>query len=185
MRKSILVVSALMVVAVAGSLALGDARLDKVDDRLQAQDLANLADALGVRFEIFDYELDDPHCVHFFVDEIDGSDRVRHDGHGLCGVAGPHRLTVQWKIGNEQAQFRFMRYRRDIEQGVTLVGPRLSAPDDGFTEYAIESPQLNFDSETVLYHGAFGRNEGPRTEFQVVAELRQNLSRTIGTEPPE
>ena len=165
------------------SLALADAPLEKVGENVQAQDLANLASALGVQFEIFDYDLDEAHCVHFFVDEIDDENGARHDAHGLCGVAGPQRLTVQWKKEDGQAQFRFMRYRRDVEQGVSLVGPTLSAPtQSGFTEYSIEAPQLDYDRETVLVHGAFGRNQGPRTEFKVLAELRPNPRQTIGTE---
>ncbi|MEM7504442.1 MAG: hypothetical protein AAF417_20560 [Pseudomonadota bacterium] len=183
MRKSNLVISALVGTVTAGSVALGDATLDKVDNRLQVRDLANLAGALGVGFELFDYELDDPHCIHFFVDETAESDRIRHDGHGLCGLGGRHRLTVQWKVENEQVQVRFMRYRRDIEQGVTITGPSFPAPaSGGFTEYAIDRPQLDYDRETVLFHGAFGQNQGPRTEFKVLAELRPNPSQTVGTE---
>lgn len=183
MRKLIRTVSAVIALVLGASLAFGDAPLEKVRENVQAQDLANLAGALGVQFEIFNYTLHEPHCVHFFVDEIDGSDSVRHDAHGLCGLAGPQRLTVQWKTEDGHAQFRFMRYRRDGEQGVSLGGPTLSAPTlSGFTEYSTEPPQLEYDRETVLYHGAFGRNQGPRKEFKVVAELRPNPNGRIGTE---
>ncbi len=166
-------------------LAFGDTvQLVPVDRNLQARDLANLAEAVGLRFEIFDYDTVEPHCVHFFVDEVDGSGAItRHDGHGQCGLAGPQRLTIQWKAEAGQVDFRFIRFRRDIEQGGSVSGPTISIPESaGLTEYGIVPPELSFGRETVLFHGAYGWNEGPRMEFKVLAELRRNPNGVIGTE---
>ena len=181
-RRYTIVVWMLTLTAIS-SLASGEAKLTKVDTDLRVQDLANLADVLGVRFEIFDFEIEEPHCVHFFVDKIDENTTVRLDGHGLCGLAGPQRLTIQWTEVAGQVQFQFRRFRRDIEQGGSVSGPRFLVPEHGgLTEYAIESPQLAYDQETVLYHGAYGWNAGPRTEFKILTELRENPDRVIGTE---
>ena len=183
MRRPVRNACVTVTLLVGSSLALGDAPLEKVGENVQAQDLANLASALGVQFEIFDYDPDEAHCVRFFVDEIGEGNTARHDVQGLCGLAGPQRLTVQWKKEEGQARVRFMRYRRDSEQGASFGGPTLTtATQSGFTEYSIEAPQLDYDRETVLFHGAFGQNQGPRTEFKVLAELRPNPRQTVGTE---
>ena len=165
--------------------AVGDTlRLTQVDKIREASDLANLADAVGVRFEIFDFDAVNPHCVHFFVDEMIGSDsKTRHDGGGLCGLAGPQRLTVQWKADSGRLAFRFIRNRRDIEQGGSLTGPTLPIPDRTTrSDYGTKASELAYGSETVLVHAAYGPDNGPRTEFKVLAELRSNPNGIIGTE---
>ena len=170
---------------VGSPAALSDAiKLTPADGSLQTQDLVNVADALGLRFEIFDYETAEPHCVHFFVDEIDPSGTAtRHDGHGLCGRAGPQRLTIQWKAEGAELAFRFFRFRRDIKQGGSVSGPTIAIPEAGGTwAHRTEPPELAYGRETLLYHGVSGWNDGPRTEFKVLAELRRNPDGAIGTE---
>lgn len=170
---------------VGNPLAVADSvQILPVDGSPQIRDLANLADAVGVRFRIFDYETAEPHCIHFYVEEVEDSGDVRRqDGHGLCGLAGPHRLTVQWKEAQDQVDFRFLRFRRDSEQGGSVAGPTVPTPKGaGFTEYAVEPPELAYGDETLLLRGMYGWNDGPRTEFRVLAELRRNPEGVIGTE---
>jgi hypothetical protein len=168
-----------------GTPAFGDAiELAPVDRDLRAQDLANLAAAIGIRFKIFDYETAEPHCVHFIVDEIDGAGgKTRHDGGGICDLAGPQQLTIQWKVEEAGSlTFRYIRYRRDIEQGTSVARPTLEIPNSWFSVYGIEPPQLEYDQEAILLHVAYGKNEGPQLKIKVLAELRQNPDSVIGTE---
>ena len=170
----------------AGSAsAYGDAvKLVPIDRNLRVQDLANVAEAVGIKFKIFDYEVVEPHRVHFFVEEIDSTDaRTKHDGSGICGLGGPHRLTVQWKAESGALEFTFMLFRSDIEQGGSVLGPKLEIPEpDGFSLYGIEAPHLQHDHEALLIHGSYGRNDGLQSHFKVLAELRPNQDRVVGTE---
>ena len=150
---------------------------------VHVQDLANLAAAFGVEFKIFDYETSEPHCVHFFVEEItDTGDRTRHGGSGICGLGGPHGLTIQWQADAGRVNFTFMRYRRDVEQGSSVAGPTLDIPETGGSSlYGVEPPELQHGQETVLVYGSYGLNEGPQLKFKVLAELRANPDSVIGT----
>lgn len=151
---------------------------------VQAQDLDNLAATLGVMMQRYDYDTEEPRCLHFYVDEVtvDG-DEQRHDGAGLCGLAGPQRLTIQWVTEGSEISFKFLRYRRDVRQGGSVSGPTLTAPTHlGSAAYGIAPPEFRLNEETVLYHGVYGPNNGPQMSFRVIAELRENARGRIGTE---
>lgn len=153
-------------------------------DEVQAQDLDNLAATLGVMMQRYDYDTEEPRCLHFYVDEINvNGDQQRHDGAGLCGLAGPQRLTIQWKVDDSEVNFKFLRYRRDIRQGGSVNGPSLPIPtQQAFASRAIDPPRFQLNEETVLFHGVYGINDGPQMSFRVIAELRENARGRIGTE---
>ena len=81
--------------------------LEPVRGQVQLQDLANVAITLGIYFEIFDYELPEANCIHFYVEEIGSSRERRHDGGGVCELDGPMRLTVQWQLQAGALVFHF------------------------------------------------------------------------------
>lgn len=177
---------ATIVTLIVGSAsAFGDTvDLVPVDNDLHVRDLANLADAVGIKFKIFDYEMIEPHCIHFVVEEVESTgSRISHDGSGICGLAGLHRLTVQWKPEADTLTFRFMRYGRDTEMGASVSGPTLEIPgSSAFSLRGIEPPKLQYGHETLLIDGNYGWNQGPQVTFKVFAELRPNPNSVIGTE---
>ena len=157
--------------------------LAPVRETVTIQDLANIAHELGLSFRIFDYETTEPHCIHFWVDVIVHGATTRHDGSGLCGLGGPARLTVMWKLNETTLEFSFKRFRRDIGQGGGVGGPSIVLPNTrGHSLYGIDPPRLSLGHEAVLVHGAYGWVQENRTDFKVVAELRPNPNKIIGTE---
>lgn len=171
----------------SNSLA-SDAPVDLVPVRgdVQFQDLSNLAEFMGIRFKSFDYETAEPHCIHFYVDEksVNG-DTTRHDGRGECGLAGSHRLTVQWKVVDSSVEFRFIRQRRDVAQGSSVWGPKISIPGlGGQSLKGINSSKLEIGRPAVVLSGSFysAGIDQQRMDFKVLVELRPNPDGIIGTE---
>lgn len=171
-----------------GNSSASDAPVGLVPVRgdVQFQDLSNLAEFMGIRFKSFDYETAEPRCIHFYVDEksVNG-ETIRHDGGGECGLAGSHRLTVQWKVEDGSIDFRFVRYRRDVDQGSSVWGPKIAIPGlGGQSLKRIDPPQLEIGRPALVLSGSFwstGTNQ-QRMEFKVLVELRPNPTGIIGTE---
>ena len=188
MTQAQILVLLIFVALINGNSSASDALVDLVPVRgdVQFQDLSNLAEFMGIRFKSFDYETAEPHCIHFYVDEksVNG-DTTRHDGRGECGLAGPHRLTIQWKVEDSSVEFRFIRYRRDVDQGSSVWGPKIAIPELGGQSLKRISPsQLEIGRPTTVLSGSFS-SIGPdrrRMEFTVLVELRQNPEGIIGTE---
>jgi len=155
-----------------------------VREGLQMRDLANVAQAMGLYFEIFDYEANEAHCIHFYVDEEDDTNtRERHDVGGECGLAGPQRLTLQWRREAGSLTFQMMRFRRDIDQGGVVLGPTINIPDPGgMSLYSVKPPKLALGREIELVHTAFGVTPRGRKDFRIIAELRPNPGKVVGTE---
>ncbi len=160
--------------------------LAEVHGDVTVQDLFNLSTFLGFHFKIFDYETDGPHCVHFYVDaKLDIGESSRHDGRGLCSLGGPQRLTVQWKVEADLLEFRFLQFRRDIDQGSSVQGPRIQIPlSDGHSLKRVDSPLLQMGDPTILLHVSLriAAPEQRRMDFKVLVELRPNPNQVIGTE---
>lgn len=171
---------------VNGNTSASDPPVDLVPVRgdVQFQDLSNLAEFMGIRFKTFDYETAEPHCIHFYVDEKSvGGDTTRHDGRGECGLAGPHRLTIQWKKEGGWLDFRFIRYRRDVAQGSSVWGPKIAIPDlGGQSLKRIHPSKLEIGRPVLVLHGSFSSRDGQRMEFKILAELRPNPDGIVGTE---
>ena len=171
-----------------GNSSASDAPVDLVPVRgdIQFQDLSNLAEFIGIRFKSFDYETAEPHCIHFYVDEKPANaDTTRHDRGGDCGLAGPHRLTIQWMTEAGWLDFRFIRKRRDIDQGSSVWGPRIAISNMGGQSLeGIDPPKLEIGRPALVVHVSFWSTgtDGQRVEFKVLAELRPNPSGIIGTE---
>ena len=188
MTRAQLSVLLILTALLNGNSSASDAPVDLVPVRgdLQFQDLSNLAEFIGIRFKSFDYETSEPHCIHFYVDEKSANgDTTRHDGSGECGLAGPHRLTVQWKVEECSLDFRFIRYRRDVAQGSSVWGPRIAIPDLGGQSLGrIHPSKLEIGRPTPVLSGSFWNTDAnqQRMEFKVLVELRPNPDGIIGTE---
>ena len=127
--------------------------LAEVHGDVTVQDLFNLSTFLGFHFKIFDYETDDPHCVHFYVDaKLENVESSRHDRRGLCSLGGPQRLTVQWKAEAGLLKFRFLMFRRDIGESMFLfhVSNVGQAPELLGIIDSVPHHKLVFDFETHI-----------------------------------
>lgn len=178
-----LIIAAIGCVSVGASAAVVPVTVTEPESAPQFRDLANLAEALGIHMNAFDYETKEPHCLSMMVEANTMScSPVRHNGGVLCGQKGPHRLTIQLTPQDRAVSFKFVRFRRDIDQGGSVAGPTIPIPTtSGLTIYGIEKRELRADEETLLVHGAYGWNEGPRTEFRVIGQLKENPNGFIGT----
>lgn len=163
---------------------------------ISMQDLRNLAFAVGVDMGIFDYEIAEDHCLHFFVEVREDHDPAETiDSRGVCSVGGPHRLTIQWREQDGELLFHFFLSRRDIRQGGAEYGPRIDVAGNtgwhGGAMYVVP-PKLEFGERTALVNLRFpGAAPAPETgrpapewskQITVLGELRENPEGIIGTE---
>ncbi len=155
--------------------------LEPVRGQVELRDLANVASTLGVHFDIFDYESPEAHCIHFYIEETGPLRERRHDVGGECGLDGPQRLTVQRRLQPGELVFRFLRYRRDINQGGGFYGPSIPIDEHHTSQFRVPPPRLELGKETLLVHSKYGVGEDA-IEVKVLAELRPNPAETIGTE---
>ena len=169
--------------------------LTRVQGQVLTRDLQNLGDAVGVKIEMFDYEIPISHCVHFSVElHVDSDPPEVIDARGECSDGGPHRLTVQWRENDGEVQLYFYLYRRDIGQGGGIGGPQFDVSGHGgWSGGGTRSqPVFKFGQRTQLtgasyyksmkneYTGLWEREWTKR--IVVFAELRENPEVIIGTE---
>jgi len=190
----LLLLATLSVNAQAGAYELTRAAGD-----VSWEDLKHLAFAVGVGMAVFDYKIDEDHCIHFFIDLYEGDEAEEPtesmDVGGECDRGGPHRLTVQWRKVDGELEFYFLRHRTDRRGSGGIGGNRIDISGYGVSSGGgVYGPgaKLKYGEQTVLVKlryaefSGLAENGTSKQEWSkrivVFGELRPNPNGIIGTE---
>lgn len=167
------------------------------DNEVSFADLQILGTALGVSTESFDYEAEQPHCVHFTVEISErGFESDQLDARGACGLVGPHRITFQWREKDEEIGLHFHLIHREKDSYyIGFSGPTFNKPigANGTNSAPLTTTaDFAYGQQLELTHREYvssGVDEATGEYFRevevsitVFVELRSNPGRKIGSE---
>jgi hypothetical protein len=184
---------AMLLAGAAHSLSIDTVEIRSPRSDLTHADLQILASAAGVHSESFDYEAEKPHCLHFWLELTEnGAAPDLIDAGSECDLAGPHRITVQWREKNDRVTSHF--FLQHLGQGnfTGIEGPTIEKfPGPGGIGIGRNVPlELAYDQRSELTrwtHTASGAETAAsedwnlRKQAVVYVELRDNPETIIGT----
>jgi hypothetical protein len=184
---------AALLTGAAHSLSVDTVKIGSPGSDLTHADLQILASAAGVHSESFDYEAQKPHCLHFWLELTENEaapDLI--DAGSECDLAGPHRITVQWRERNDSVTSHL--FLQHLGQGnfTGIEGPTFEKfPGPSGVAVNRNIPlELAYEQRSELTRWTHTATGGENTQGKawnlrkqavVYVELRDNPETIIGT----
>ena len=161
--------------------------------QISVRDLNHFGGTLGLRSYLYDYELENHYCIHFWVRiEPDTSEPQVNDVGGLCTSGGSQRLTIQLsQLNDGQLQPHFFVDNLTCGNGGGISGPKIELTQPSGMNQRSVMPSLSFGEKSTFVDIGYFQTEKNESGNRVVssgkrivvlAELRPNPNKVDGTE---